>query len=111
MASEHLDGSQAPLSGGRRSRGVYRRRRAAVACAAVGLLALVSASAAHAAGGARSGPVVVVAAGATLWGLAMRDAPPTADVRAWIAEVERENHLRGAAIQAGQELRLPAGSG
>lgn len=58
-----------------------------------------------------SGPdSVVVQSGDTLWGLAVRFAPASEDLRAWIAETVRLNRLQSSLINPGQRLLLPAGS-
>ena len=51
---------------------------------------------------------VVVGTGDTLWSIAERIAP-RADPRDVVADLEQANHLGGAAVQAGQRLRLPVG--
>jgi LysM repeat protein len=49
---------------------------------------------------------VTVQTGETLWQLAAR-VGPHADPRLVVAEIQRLNHLSGAAVYAGQQLRVP----
>jgi hypothetical protein len=94
-------------------------RREAVARArrrlAIGALLVLLVLGLLAAGGVgRSAPptragspgAVTVREGQTLWGLAQRHAPEGVDLRAYVDEVVRINHLQGAP-QQGMRLRLP----
>jgi Tfp pilus assembly protein FimV len=77
------------------------------------LLALSGALLAAAPGVAEAAPrqsshTVVVGTGDTLWAIAERIAPH-ADPRVTVAAIERANHLRGARVDAGMLLVLPAG--
>lgn len=74
----------------------------AVVCAALIGLAWASAPAGRPAAPAPA--VVTVRAGDTLWSIASRVAPGR-DPRDEVAQLQRVNHLTGAALVAGQELR------
>ncbi len=91
-----------------RGRGVYLRRRFAVAFCATLICAGAWTAAARADTPRAAGPTVVVQPGDTVWGLGERYAPSGRDLRLWVANVERLNHLQGADLTAGQPLRLPA---
>jgi hypothetical protein len=96
-----------------RRRGLRRSRRslrrdplvaaAAILCAALLLLVL-----AHAAYGGTSfaGERIQVQPGQTLWSIAA-DRYPGDDIRTRVDEIITANHLRGAAISAGETLVLP----
>lgn len=69
-----------------------------LAALAVGLVA-------HSSQGAGRERTYVVRPTDTLWSIAERG--HAGDVREVVWEIERRNHLRSAALQPGQKLRLP----
>jgi LysM repeat protein len=50
---------------------------------------------------------VTVHPGQTLWSLAESKTSPSGDVQATVDQIVATNHLRTAALQVGQKLRLP----
>jgi len=56
---------------------------------------------------ARGGPTIVVAAGDTLWRIALRS-DPRADPRLTVARLVALNGLTGPIVRPGQQLHLPA---
>ena len=94
-----------------RERMLARRRRSATAASilAVILAALFMGGWGHSEPPSRPGApgAVVLRPGQTLWEVAARYAPKGSDLRAYVYELERLNHL-GGAPQAGARLVLPA---
>ena len=78
----------------------------------IGAAAVTAAGAPAVAGrpAAAASATIWVSPGDTLWGMAIAHAPRGVDPRVWIYHVEQINGLSGAALVAGQALRLPAGS-
>ena len=97
-----------------RREAVARARRRLAIGALLVLLVLLVLGLLAAGGVGRSAPptragspgAVTVREGQTLWGLAQRHAPEGVDLRAYVDEVVRINHLQGAP-QQGMRLRLP----
>lgn len=89
-------------------RAVYIRRRFVVALGLTAMIALAWTTAARADAPYPAGPTIVVGPGDSIWGLGERYAPVGSDLRRWVVEVERINHLDGDGLMVGQELRLPA---
>ncbi len=56
---------------------------------------------------ARVEMTVVVSAGETLWDIARRYAPATADRSAWVADVAASNDVDPAAVQPGTPIVVP----
>ena len=87
-----------------------RRGRLVVVLVALVLLVVagftVGRVSSQAAGPARPLPTVTVAPGETLWQIAARVAPH-GDRRAFVAQLEALNGVRGGRVVAGQQLRLP----
>ena len=94
---------------------LWRARWVVLALVGVALLALVYGravgvgplAAPAGGGGAVRYETVTVAAGDTLWTIAARRYPD-ADPREMVGEIEQANGLAGPAIEAGQQLKLPA---
>src|SRR4030081_2184510 len=51
---------------------------------------------------------ITVHSGETLWSLAEAKTAPTGDAQATVDQIIGANHLRSAALTAGQHLRVPA---
>ena len=92
---------------------MYRKRKPTllplVALAGLGLVAAVpvlSETSVHAASVQRFSSVTVHP-GDSLWGIAAAHTSADGDVQATIDEIIVTNHLRGASIVPGQQLRIP----
>jgi hypothetical protein len=101
----------APLAAPSRVHLTRRGRLVLLALGALLLFVAVSAgrSGSQAATYTESGPSlqqVTVQSGDTLWSVAQRIAPRN-DPREVVAQIQRINHLHGAALRAGQQLLLP----
>jgi LysM repeat protein len=51
--------------------------------------------------------VITVEQGDTLWAIAQANAPKGTDVRVYLEQIKRLNHLTGATLKAGRQLLLP----
>jgi Tfp pilus assembly protein FimV len=56
---------------------------------------------------APSRTAITVEQGDTLWDIAQANAPKGTDVRAYLEQIKRLNHLTGATLQVGRQLLLP----
>jgi Tfp pilus assembly protein FimV len=90
-----------------------RRGRLMIVLAAMALMVLAgvvlghgSSQAAGRGSVAATSRTLTVKPGDTLWSVAARIAPHS-DPRLVVADIESRNHLAGAAVRAGQQLRVP----
>ena len=101
--------SARPAHGGVR---LTRRGRLAVVLSVLGLLVVGFSATGHVASQAASSAgvqharTVTVQPGESLWAVAVRVAPH-ADPRLVVARIAEINHLRGAQVVAGQQIRVP----
>lgn len=108
-----VSGRSAPSAQPARIRLTRRGRVAAFAAATLVVVATglggVGVASAQAGGPGPSLAVVehTVSSGETLWRIAQQVTSPGEDVRDTVAELERINGLRGAALMAGQQILVP----
>ncbi|MDI3256298.1 MAG: LysM peptidoglycan-binding domain-containing protein [Kyrpidia sp.] len=105
-------GRPGALGGFCRGDGQSQWKRRAIAAVGLALLIALGSSGAvlfHAHSSAEAGEdrTVIVQNGDTLWGFAARYAGPDVDVREWIFQLRRMNHLPNGTIYPGMVLRLP----